>query len=152
MAEIVLGNETYAQKGTTSRVVVASRSKVSFWPDSSTSPGIYGCLFVSPRNRMDQLYPRSVGSFSVVSYDSQGCGGGIRTRLHTGRSQLRRTELRNDWRSVSQSICFGAQPTLYLWPDIISRLKVSAGKLLSCLCRAPSLTRGRVCHLCLNLQ
>jgi hypothetical protein len=31
-----------------------------------------------------QLYPRA-GSLSVASYDSQGCGGGILTRLHTGR-------------------------------------------------------------------
>jgi hypothetical protein len=29
-----------------------------------------------------QLYPQSLGSFFVASYDSQGYGGGIRTRLH----------------------------------------------------------------------
>jgi hypothetical protein len=31
-----------------------------------------------------QLYPRALGSLSVASYDSQGYGGGIVTRLHTG--------------------------------------------------------------------
>jgi hypothetical protein len=46
---------------------------------------------------------------------------------------------------VSQSLCLGAKPTLGLWPDVISRLKASVRKLLSCLCGAPSLTKGRVC-------
>jgi hypothetical protein len=31
-----------------------------------------------------QLYPQALGSLSVASYDSQGYGGGIRTRLHAG--------------------------------------------------------------------
>jgi hypothetical protein len=31
-----------------------------------------------------QLYPRVLGSLFVASYDSQGYGGGILTRLHTG--------------------------------------------------------------------
>jgi hypothetical protein len=29
------------QKGAISRVMVASRSKINFWPDGSTSPEIY---------------------------------------------------------------------------------------------------------------
>jgi hypothetical protein len=33
------GNGAYVRKGSISRVMVASRSKVSFWPDGSTSPG-----------------------------------------------------------------------------------------------------------------
>jgi hypothetical protein len=37
-----------------------------------------------PGNRVAQLYPRALGSFFVTSYDSQGYGGGIVTRLHTG--------------------------------------------------------------------
>jgi hypothetical protein len=40
-------------------------------------------VFIFPRNKMAQLYPRALGSF-VSSYDSQGYGGGILTRLHTG--------------------------------------------------------------------
>jgi hypothetical protein len=31
-----------------------------------------------------QLYPRALGSLYAASYDSQGSGGGILTRLHTG--------------------------------------------------------------------
>jgi hypothetical protein len=40
------GNSAYVQMGISSRVMVASRPKVSFWPDSSTSPRNYGWLFV----------------------------------------------------------------------------------------------------------
>jgi hypothetical protein len=36
-------------------------------------------VFVSRR----KLYPQVVGSVFITSYDSQGYGGGIRTRLHT---------------------------------------------------------------------
>jgi hypothetical protein len=36
-------------------------------------------VFISPRNRVAQLCPRALGSLYVVSYDSQGCGGGILT-------------------------------------------------------------------------
>jgi hypothetical protein len=35
------GNDAYTRKGTTSSVIVASRPKVIFWPDSSASPGNY---------------------------------------------------------------------------------------------------------------
>jgi hypothetical protein len=31
-----------------------------------------------------QLYPRTLGSLFIASYDSESCGGGIGTRLHTG--------------------------------------------------------------------
>jgi hypothetical protein len=41
-------------------------------------------VFISPRNRVAQLYPPAPGSLFVASYDSQGYGEGIRTRLHTG--------------------------------------------------------------------
>jgi hypothetical protein len=40
------GNGAYAGMGTTSRVMVTSRPKVSFWPDGRTSPGNYGWLLV----------------------------------------------------------------------------------------------------------
>jgi hypothetical protein len=39
-------NSAYALKGTTLKVKVASRPKVNFWPDGSTSPGNYGWVFV----------------------------------------------------------------------------------------------------------
>jgi hypothetical protein len=41
-------------------------------------------VFISPRNMVAQLYPQALGSLFVASYDSQGYGGGIRPRLHTG--------------------------------------------------------------------
>jgi hypothetical protein len=40
------GGGAYARKGLTSREIVASRHKVSSWPDGSTSPGNYGWVFV----------------------------------------------------------------------------------------------------------
>jgi hypothetical protein len=40
-------------------------------------------VFVSPRNRVTRLYPQALGPLFVASYDSQGYGGGNRTRLHT---------------------------------------------------------------------
>jgi hypothetical protein len=42
-------------------------------------------IFISPRNRMAQLYPQALGSLFVTSYESQGNGGGIRTRPHAGK-------------------------------------------------------------------
>jgi hypothetical protein len=35
-------------------------------------------LFISRRNRVTRLYPKALGSLSVVSYDSQDYGGGVR--------------------------------------------------------------------------
>jgi hypothetical protein len=50
------------------------------------SPNLEGQvpIFISPRNRVVQLYPRALGSLFVASYDSQSYGGGILTHLHTG--------------------------------------------------------------------
>jgi hypothetical protein len=36
-------------------------------------------VVTSPRNREAQLYPQALRSLYVISYDSQGYGGGIRT-------------------------------------------------------------------------
>jgi hypothetical protein len=41
-------------------------------------------VFIFLRNRVVRLYPKALGSLFVASYDSQGDGGGIRFRLHTG--------------------------------------------------------------------
>jgi hypothetical protein len=50
------------------------------------SPNLEGqvLVFISPRNGVAQLYPQALGSLFVASYDSQGYGGSIRTRLHAG--------------------------------------------------------------------
>jgi hypothetical protein len=41
-------------------------------------------VFISPRNRVAQLYPQALSSHFFTSYHSQGYGGGIGTRLHAG--------------------------------------------------------------------
>jgi hypothetical protein len=41
-------------------------------------------IFISPKDRMAQLYPQALGYLFVSSYDSQSHGGGIQPRLHTG--------------------------------------------------------------------
>jgi hypothetical protein len=39
-------------------------------------PGVQVPVFISPRNRVAQLYPPALGSIFVALYDSQGYGGG----------------------------------------------------------------------------
>jgi hypothetical protein len=41
-------------------------------------------VFMSPSDRVAQLCPQAPGSLFVASYDTQGYGGGILSRLHTG--------------------------------------------------------------------
>jgi hypothetical protein len=53
---------------------------------------------------------------------------------------------RYNWRSVSHYVKVSS-PLWDLWPDITFCPKVVFWNLLFCLCGAPSLTRGRVCHL-----
>jgi hypothetical protein len=42
-------------------------------------------VFKSPRYRVVQVFPRALGFLFVASYDSQGCCGGILTRLHASK-------------------------------------------------------------------
>jgi hypothetical protein len=52
------------------------------------------------------------------------------------------------WRSRPKSGYVKVLNPLWdLWPNITSCPNVVVWKLLSCLCGAPSMTRGRVCHL-----
>jgi hypothetical protein len=50
------------------------------------SPNLEGQVpvFISPRNRVAQLYPQAMGSLFVASYDCQGYGGGILTGFTRG--------------------------------------------------------------------
>jgi hypothetical protein len=43
-------------------------------------------VFISFRNRVALLDPQALASLSVAFYDSQGYGGGIRPRLHMGKT------------------------------------------------------------------
>jgi hypothetical protein len=67
-----------------------------------------------------------------------------------------KSRLLYDWQSasqpLSQSVCLGRVPLWDLRPDIISCRNVAAWNLLSCIYRAPSLTRGRVCNLLFILR
>jgi hypothetical protein len=61
------------------------------WPHFTVSdsripqPGAQVLVFISPRNRVAQLYPSELGSHSVAFYDSQGHGGGnSNTPPHSG--------------------------------------------------------------------
>jgi hypothetical protein len=49
---------------------------------SNTQPEVLVSVFMSPSERVAQLYPQVPGSL-LVTYDSQGYGRGILTRLHT---------------------------------------------------------------------
>jgi hypothetical protein len=70
---------------------------------------------------MAQLYPQALGSFFVAFYDSQGYGGGIRTRHHTGfkftNSKSKSKFLTTDGQSASLSwnkaSIWGLRPDLY---------------------------------------
>jgi hypothetical protein len=66
-----------------------SRSQIRIprdsWPHFTVSdsrlPNLEGQV---PRSRVAQLYPQTLVSLIVASYDSQGYGGGTQPRLHTG--------------------------------------------------------------------
>jgi hypothetical protein len=62
---------------------------IFYCPNSWDSPNLKGQVpvFISPGNSVVQIYPRALGSLSVASYGSQGYGGSILSRLHTGSVQ-----------------------------------------------------------------
>jgi hypothetical protein len=59
------------------------RISLAHTPDSFNLEGQVP-VFISPRNRVAQLYPQALGSLFIAFYDSQGYSGGIRLRLPTG--------------------------------------------------------------------
>jgi hypothetical protein len=76
------------------------------------SPNLEGKdpVFISPRNRVAQLYPQTLGSLFVASYDSQGYGGGIRTHLHAGIPVFSHISERTTHRKHSPSIAARCRP------------------------------------------
>jgi hypothetical protein len=109
-----------------------SHGTIFYCPNSWDSPNLEGqvTVFISPRNRVAQIYPRALGSLSVVSYDSQGYGGGILIRLHMGMtdSEGKQQFIRPDSPIVSQS-CIAI-----LWPAQLTHSKedsILKGRLFS---------------------
>jgi hypothetical protein len=68
MAEALGTGHTRGSGLTTSRVMAASRPKVSFWPDGITSPGNYGCLYI-----YEIWYWAHIGHVSVSVTIGQQC-------------------------------------------------------------------------------
>jgi hypothetical protein len=107
-------------------------------------------VFISPRNRVAQLYPRALGSLYVASCDSQGYGESILTRLDIGFFFTSRTRsyFTTDGQSVSMS--WYRVPLWDLHPNTTSCRNVAVWNLRSCFCGASSLTRARVCNVHCN--
>jgi hypothetical protein len=87
---------------------------IFYCPNSWNSPNLEGQVpvFISPRNKVAQIYPRALGSLSVTSYDLQGYGGGILSRLHIG---WRWSWFTTNGQSASLSWC--RAPIWSHWPD-----------------------------------
>jgi hypothetical protein len=97
--------------GNHSMVRVAQNLQPYFTVSSETppSPNLEGQVpvFISLRTRVAQLYPRALCSLYVVSYDSQGYGGGILTLplLVIWPSHRSRSYFTTDGKSVNTSRC-----------------------------------------------
>jgi hypothetical protein len=105
-------------------------------------------VFISPRNRVALLYPQTLHSLFVTSYDLQACGGGIWTCVHAGipieNQNQSQSYIMINGQSASLSwfkASFGAQDQTF----------VTLRQLQVCWCRAPSLTKEQVCSLQLLL-
>jgi hypothetical protein len=65
-------------------VILGSESRGTHFtvPDSRLpQPEEPGSVFISPRNRVSQIYPQALSSILIASYDLKGYGGSIWTGL-----------------------------------------------------------------------
>jgi hypothetical protein len=101
--------------GLASAVILGSESRGTrdniLLPQIRDSPNLEGQVpvFITPRNRVAQLYPQALGSLFVASYDSQGY---VKVKVTL-------------WLTVSQTISHGVEPHLGSWPDIYYFLTVT---------------------------
>jgi hypothetical protein len=74
ISTIILGSES---SGTHDRILL---SQIRDYPN------LEGQVpeFISPRNRVAQLYHQTLGSIFVAPHESHAYSGGIRTRFHAG--------------------------------------------------------------------
>jgi hypothetical protein len=91
-----VGNCAYTWKGTTLRMIMASRPKVSFWSDGSISPGNYERLFVlTSANKISCVDENSSITFCSL--------GHLWTFVLVG-VQLARCEFALSWKSWKQTM------------------------------------------------
>jgi hypothetical protein len=107
----------------------------------SSQPGGPGPRIYVPGKRVARLYCQALGSLSVASYDSQGCGGGIRP--HT-KGWVLSLMLRS---TVSRPVCLGIKHPSGTYDQILTTVR----QLRVCWCGVLSLTRGWVYRLQLLL-
>jgi hypothetical protein len=122
------------------------------------SPNLEGqvLIFISPRNRVAQLYSHALGPLFVASNDSQGYGGGIRKRLHAGYSHLNydwlccitsgRTDRQDIFNLISKEmfVDYSSQrkhlpitswfPRIHLYGNVLSDRSVTVGLLVTICC------------------
>jgi hypothetical protein len=100
-------------------------------------------IIISPRKMVALLYPRALDPLFVASYNSQGYGGGILTRLYTSRVQsLSPSYIMTDGQSPSLS--WNRAPIWDPRPIFPLLSLIIFGQLRICWCGAPSLSRSRV--------
>jgi hypothetical protein len=113
------GHSRYKTSSLTRRFAIAAghrqcndspvRDPRDSWPYFTLSdsglpqPGGQILVFISPKNRVAQLYPWHWVSLFIASYDLQSYSEGIRTRLHTmyitgSQNQSRRPPISSSWR------------------------------------------------------
>lgn len=77
-------------------------------------------VFISPTDRVGQLFPQAVGSLSVASYTLNECGGGILSRLNTVDISRPREVLVKLRLTVSRSVYPGVGPSTWAHDQILS--------------------------------